>query len=111
MVARPCPVGGVHAGGARRAHRRRRPDGQDEGGGFLDAALPRDHCIDRVDRSGRRRLVLHPLSRSRPDRCPWRGSARVAHVSHVTAPQVRHELALIAVGGLTVADIHCCRQQ
>ncbi|WP_408014478.1 Ms4533A family Cys-rich leader peptide [Rhodococcus spongiicola] len=29
-------------------------------------------------------------------------------MSAAVAPRVRHELALIAVGGLTVADIHCC---
>ncbi|WP_408586374.1 MULTISPECIES: Ms4533A family Cys-rich leader peptide [Prescottella] len=29
-------------------------------------------------------------------------------MSPVTAPRIRHELALIAVGGLAVADIHCC---
>ncbi|WP_408586376.1 Ms4533A family Cys-rich leader peptide [Prescottella soli] len=29
-------------------------------------------------------------------------------MSLVAAHQVRHELALIAVGRLAVADIHCC---
>ncbi|WP_408014582.1 Ms4533A family Cys-rich leader peptide [Rhodococcus xishaensis] len=29
-------------------------------------------------------------------------------MSVAAAPRVRHELALIAVGALTVADIHCC---
>jgi len=31
----------------------------------------------------------------------------VSHVSAITAHSVRHELALIAVGMLAVADIHC----
>ncbi|WP_421958064.1 Ms4533A family Cys-rich leader peptide [Prescottella agglutinans] len=37
-----------------------------------------------------------------------RASAKVCRVSLVAAHQVRHELALIAVGRLAVADIHCC---
>ncbi|WP_370654791.1 Ms4533A family Cys-rich leader peptide [Prescottella sp. R16] len=109
MVARPCPVGGVHTAGARRARRPDRPAGRDEGGGLLDAALPRDHRTDRIDRSGRRRVVLHPLTLPVQMWGTGSGSARVAPVPHVTAPRVRHELALIAVGGLAVADIHCCR--
>ncbi|WP_407669529.1 Ms4533A family Cys-rich leader peptide [Nocardia cyriacigeorgica] len=34
-------------------------------------------------------------------------SATVCRVSTSVVPQVRHELALIAVGCLVVADIHC----
>ncbi|WP_374068688.1 Ms4533A family Cys-rich leader peptide [Rhodococcus sp. CX] len=37
------------------------------------------------------------------------GSARVSGVSVTTLPRVRHELALIAVGSLSVADVSCCR--
>ncbi|WP_420162602.1 Ms4533A family Cys-rich leader peptide [Rhodococcus parequi] len=37
-----------------------------------------------------------------------RRSAKVCRVSVVVAHQVRHELALIAVGRLAVADVDCC---
>ncbi|KLL96319.1 hypothetical protein NJ76_16505 [Rhodococcus sp. IITR03] len=36
-------------------------------------------------------------------------SANLCRVSATTLPRIRHELALIAVGMPSVADIDCCR--
>ncbi|WP_369023294.1 Ms4533A family Cys-rich leader peptide [Nocardia cyriacigeorgica] len=52
-------------------------------------------------------MVVPPIDLGFVDSNRLECSATVCRVSTSVVPQVRHELALIAVGCLVVADIHC----